>query len=105
MLYIIRTENMVTSKITKNCFLEIFRDYIYFQDSIYDSDEREIVCRYPQFFAAKLLKESIVNDKDSLIFDGKNWLTPVLEDFDNLDGWSAPELIKMVADRKFKSKN
>lgn len=46
------------------------------------------------------LKESIVNDKDSLIFDGKNWLTPVLEDFDNLDGWSAPELIKMVADRK-----
>ena len=42
-------------------FLEIFRDYIYFQDSIYDSDEVEIVCRYPQFFAAKLLKQSIVD--------------------------------------------
>ena len=42
-------------------FLEIFRDYIYFQDSIYDSDEVEIVCRYPQFFASKLLKQSIVN--------------------------------------------
>ncbi len=41
-------------------FLEIFRDYIYFQDSIYDSNEREIVCRYPQFFAARLLKQSIV---------------------------------------------
>ena len=41
-------------------FLEIFRDYIYFQDSEYDSDEREIVCRYPQFFAARLLKNSIV---------------------------------------------
>ncbi len=41
-------------------FLEIFRDYIYFQDSRYDSDEREIVCRYPQFFAARLLKQSIV---------------------------------------------
>lgn len=41
--------------------MEIFRDYIYFQDSIYDSDEVEIVCRYPQFFAAKLLKQSIVN--------------------------------------------
>lgn len=40
-------------------FLEIFRDYIYFQDSEYDSDEREIVCRYPQFFATRLLKESI----------------------------------------------
>ena len=41
-------------------FLEIFRDYIYFQDSEYDSDEREIVCRYPQFFAARLLKQSII---------------------------------------------
>ena len=42
-------------------FWEIFRDYIYFQDSIYDSDEVEIVCRYPQFFAARLLKQSIVD--------------------------------------------
>lgn len=41
-------------------FLEIFRDYIYFQDSEYDSDEKEIVCRYPQFFAARKLKNSIV---------------------------------------------
>ena len=41
-------------------FLEIFRDYIYFQDSEYDSDQFEIVCRYPQFFAARLLKQSIV---------------------------------------------
>ena len=41
-------------------FLEIFRDYIYFQDSEYDSEKREIVCRYPQFFAARLLKQSII---------------------------------------------
>ena len=41
-------------------FLEIFRDYIYFQDSQYDSEQREIVCRYPQFFAARLLKQSII---------------------------------------------
>jgi len=41
-------------------FLEIFRDYIYFQDSQYDSEEREIVCRYPQFFASRLLKQSII---------------------------------------------
>ena len=41
-------------------FLEIFRDYIYFQDSEYDSSEREIVCRYPQFFAARLLQQSII---------------------------------------------
>ena len=41
-------------------FLEIFRDYIYFQDAIYDGDEKEIVCRYPQFFATRLLRESVV---------------------------------------------
>ena len=41
-------------------FLEIFRDYIYFQDSKFDNKEREIVCRYPQFFAARLLKQSII---------------------------------------------
>ncbi len=41
-------------------FLEIFRDYIYFQDSEYDNEEREIVCRYPQFFASRLLKQSII---------------------------------------------
>lgn len=41
-------------------FLEIFRDYVYFQDSEYDNEEREIVCRYPQFFAARLLKQSII---------------------------------------------
>jgi type I restriction enzyme R subunit len=40
-------------------FLEIFRDYVYFQDTNYDSDEKEIVCRYPQFFASRLLRESI----------------------------------------------
>ena len=42
-------------------FLEIFRDYVYFQDENYDSDEKEIVCRYPQFFATRLLRESVVN--------------------------------------------
>ena len=41
-------------------FLEIFRDYIYFQDSEYDAGEVEIVCRYPQFFATRLLKQSII---------------------------------------------
>ena len=54
------TENMIKGVYAPERFLEIFRDYIYFQDSIYDSDEREIVCRYPQFFAARLLKQSIV---------------------------------------------
>ena len=53
-------ETMVKGVYAPERFLEIFRDYIYFQDSEYDSEEREIVCRYPQFFAARLLKKSIV---------------------------------------------
>lgn len=55
------TKTMIKGVYNPDRFLEIFRDYIYFQDSIYDKNEKEIVCRYPQFFAAKLLKQSIVN--------------------------------------------
>lgn len=54
------TETMVRGVYAPVRFLEIFRDYIYFQDEVFDCDEREIVCRYPQFFAARLLKQSIV---------------------------------------------
>lgn len=54
------TKTMIQGVYSPARFLEIFRDYIYFQDSIYDSEKREIVCRYPQFFAARLLKQSIV---------------------------------------------
>jgi len=52
-------QTMIKGVYSPKRFLEIFRDYIYFQDSEYDSDEVEIVCRYPQFFAARLLRESI----------------------------------------------
>ena len=54
------TQTMIQGVYSPKRFLEIFRDYIYFQDSEYDCDEKEIVCRYPQFFAARLLKKSIV---------------------------------------------
>lgn len=53
------TKNMIKGVYSPARFLEIFRDYVYFQDSIYDSEEVEIVCRYPQFFATRKLKESI----------------------------------------------
>lgn len=53
-------ETMIKGVYAPERFLEIFRDYIYFQDSEYDSDEQEIVCRYPQFFATRLLKQSII---------------------------------------------
>jgi len=54
------TETMIKGAYSPERFLEIFRDYVYFQDTEFDSDEREIVCRYPQFFAARLLKKSII---------------------------------------------
>ena len=53
-------QTMIKGVYSPERFLEIFRDYIYFKDSEYDSEEREIVCRYPQFFAARLLKQSII---------------------------------------------
>lgn len=53
-------ETMIKGVYAPERFLEIFRDYIYFQDDTYDNEEREIVCRYPQFFASRLLKQSIV---------------------------------------------
>ena len=46
-------------------FLELFRDYVYFQDTNFDSEEREVVCRYPQFFATRLLRQSIVRSVSS----------------------------------------
>ncbi len=54
------TQTMIKGVYAPTRFLEIFRDYIHFQDSQYDSDEREIVCRYPQFFATRLLKQSVI---------------------------------------------
>jgi len=53
-------ETMIKGVYAPTRFLEIFRDYIYFQDREYDSEECEIVCRYPQFFATRLLKQSII---------------------------------------------
>ena len=39
--------------------LEILRDYVYFADEAQAQKEIEIVCRYPQFFATRKLRESI----------------------------------------------
>lgn len=53
-------QTMVKGVYRPQRFLEIFRDYIYFRDRNYDNEEVEIVCRYPQFFAARLLRESVI---------------------------------------------
>ena len=39
-------------------FLEILRDYVYFPDKKCDKEE-EVVCRYPQFFATRMLRENV----------------------------------------------
>lgn len=41
-------------------FLEVLRDYVYFPDEGFDGEE-EIVCRYPQFFATRMLRESVID--------------------------------------------
>ena len=58
-------ETMVKGVYRPARFLEIFRDYVYFRDKKYDRDEVEIVCRYPQFFASRLLRESVVKSVES----------------------------------------
>ena len=63
-------KNMISGVFEPKRFLEIFRDYIYFQDSEYDSEEIAIICRYPQFFATRLLKQSIITAVTELK-DGK----------------------------------
>lgn len=55
-----KLETMINGVYEPTRFLEIFRDYIYFQDEEYDREEVEIVCRYPQFFASRLLKQSVI---------------------------------------------
>ncbi len=53
-------ESMIKGVFAPQRFLEIFRDYVYFRDRIYDCDQHEVVCRYPQFFATRLLRESVL---------------------------------------------
>lgn len=42
-----------------NRFIEIIRDFVYFPDKTHDQEE-EVVCRYPQFFATRMLRESVL---------------------------------------------
>ena len=55
-----QVKTIVAGVYEPNRFLEIVRDYVYFPDKTYDKDE-EVVCRYPQFFATRMLRESVLN--------------------------------------------
>jgi type I restriction enzyme R subunit len=54
-----QVKSIVSGVYEPNRFLEIIRDYVYFPDKKHDKEE-EIVCRYPQFFATRMLRESVL---------------------------------------------
>lgn len=54
-----QVKTIVAGVYEPNRFLEIIRDYVYFPDKKHDKEE-EVVCRYPQFFATRMLRESVV---------------------------------------------
>jgi len=51
---------MINWLFDKNRLLEVIKDFVYFPDQ--SRDELKIVCRYPQFYAAKRLFENIVTN-------------------------------------------
>ncbi len=51
--------------------LEILRDYVYFPDVTVAQKEEEVVCRYPQFFATRMLRQSIFHALRSAGGNGK----------------------------------
>jgi type I restriction enzyme, R subunit len=53
-----QVKTIVAGVYEPNRFLEIVRDYVYFPDKNHDKEE-EVVCRYPQFFATRMLRESV----------------------------------------------
>lgn len=55
-----QVKSIVAGVYEPNRFLEIVRDYVYFPDKTHDKEE-EVVCRYPQFFATRMLRESVLN--------------------------------------------
>lgn len=52
-------------------FLEILRDFVYFPDQSGGMKEEEIICRYPQFFAARKLCAHVLKHLRSTGGDGK----------------------------------
>lgn len=54
-----QVKTIVAGVYEPNRFLEIIRDYVYFPDKKYEKEE-EVVCRYPQFFATRMLRESVL---------------------------------------------
>lgn len=52
---------LVRGALSPERILEILRDYVYFPDPTKEDDTTEVVCRYPQFFATRKLRDHILS--------------------------------------------
>lgn len=65
-------ETMVRGALSPVRLLEIVRDYVYFPDVQKDASKGfEVVCRYPQFFATRKLRDHILKHLRQVGGDGK----------------------------------
>ena len=62
---------LVKGALSPTRLLEVLRDYVYFPDPSKEDDTTEIVCRYPQFFATRKLRDHILSHLRSVGGDGK----------------------------------
>lgn len=62
---------LIKGAFTPARILEILRDYVYFPDLTESHKGFEVVCRYPQFFAARKLRDHIMQHLRSRGGDGK----------------------------------
>lgn len=62
---------LVRGALSPERLLEILRDYVYFPDPNNSEETTEVICRYPQFFATRKLRDHILNHLRSVGGDGK----------------------------------
>lgn len=64
-------ESLIKGAFAPERILEILRDYVYFPDLSDSDNELQVICRYPQFFATRKLRENIISHLRSSGGDGK----------------------------------
>ena len=62
---------LIRGALSPERILEVLRDYVYFPDPTKEDDTTEIVCRYPQFFATRKLRDYLLTHLRSVGGDGK----------------------------------
>lgn len=64
-------KTLIEGALSPKRILSIINDYVYFPDNGGKNGETEIVCRYPQFFGARMLRDNILKHLRSNGGDGK----------------------------------